>query len=370
MNIGWIVPGFQSDAADRCIPALTDLAHYVAREHRLTVYALQYPGREDSYRVGEVAVRSFKAGPPAGVPKLARLGPLARAVWALRREPYDLLHAFWAAEPALAGIAASRLSSKPLIVACMGGEPVYLPEIGYGAAGKRLDRAYLRLAVAGAQVITAGSGVQASLLKARFGPKVSPVVVPLGVDLARFSAPDKPLPDSPLILAVGSLLPVKGHARLIEAVAGLPQVRLRIVGGGPERENLQALINRLNLDAKVCLTGPVDPMLMVEEYAAADLLALPSYYESQCVALVEGLACGLPTVAAPVGLAPELLAAGKAGELAVDNSPAALAEAIARLLNRGQEWARLRIAARAAAESASLEVCAGRLLQLYKSLLQ
>lgn len=372
MKIIWIVPGFQSDATDRCIPALTDLAHRVVREHELKVFALQYPARQDCYRVGAVEVQSFRPGPPARVRKLARLIPLGRALQLIHREAGDVIHAFWAAEPALVGVAATRWRRRPLIVSCMGGEPVYLPQIGYGAAGKWLDRSYLRLAVGGAQVITAGSEGQAALLKARFGERISPVVMPLGVDLARFQAPvaGKPLSDFPLVLAVGSLLPVKGHANLIEAVARLPHLRLKIVGEGPERPRLQAMIEGLGLEERVCLAGAVEPELMPAEYAAADLLALPSYYESQCVALLEGLAGGLPVVAGPVGLAPSLLTGTKAGELAPDNSPTSLVLALERLLARREEWPRLCQVARAAAEGFSLDICADRLIRLYTALLE
>jgi glycosyltransferase involved in cell wall biosynthesis len=363
MKIIWIVPGFQSDAADRCIPALTDLAHRVAQDHSLKVFALQYPGRDDSYRVGRVRVRSFSR--TGG--KLARLGPLSRAMGEIWREPGDLVHAFWAAEPALVGLMGKIGHKRPLVVSCMGGEPVYLPEIGYGAAGKRLDRFYLKRAVAGATVITAGSETQASLLKKRF-PKLKPVVTPLGVDLTRFHPPapaGNPLPEKPLALAVGSLLPVKGHANLVEAVAKVPGLRLRIVGEGPERGRLEALLKKLGLAERVELAGEIDPENMPAEYAAADLLALPSYYESQCVALLEGLACGLPTVAAPVGLAPAILTDGRAGELTADNSAECLAEGIGRLLAHRNDFPRLREAAQAKAAEYSLEVCAGRTMRLY-----
>jgi glycosyltransferase involved in cell wall biosynthesis len=368
MKISWIVPGFQSDPNDRCIPALTDLAHRVAQEHELQVFALQYPGREDCYRIGRVQIRSFAAG---RLPRLGRVMPLARAIKAVASQPADLLHAFWAAEPALVGATAAKLSGRKLIAACMGGEPVYLSEINYGAANKALDRLYLQLAVRGANVLTAGSQVQADLLKAKFGKQVCPVVMPLGVDLSRFTAPKvgkQALPANPLVLAVGSLLPVKGHANLIKAVSRLPHLRLRIVGEGPGRATLQNLISELKLVGRVELAGAVPAESMPDEYQRADLLALSSYYESQCVALLEGLACGLPVVAAPVGIAPELLADSQAGELAQDNSPEALAAAITRLLARREEWAELQAEAVAAAAKVSLEVCAQRLSKLYSSL--
>ena len=79
LRLGWIVPGFQANAEDRCIPALTDLAHLIAAEHDLTVFALQYPGREDAYKIGNVKIRSFQPGPLASIPKLRQIGPFWRA---------------------------------------------------------------------------------------------------------------------------------------------------------------------------------------------------------------------------------------------------------------------------------------------------
>jgi glycosyltransferase involved in cell wall biosynthesis len=251
----------------------------------------------------------------------------------------------------------------------MGGEAVYLPQIGYGAAAKWLDRLYLRLARIGATRLTCGSEVLAQILTAHFGTALNPAVLPLGVDLTRFKSVPHSVGTSPLILAVGSLLPVKGHANLIEAVAQLPQVRLRIVGEGPTRPQLAHLINQLVLQERVELVGQLAPEDMPAAYAQADLLALPSFYESQCVALLEGLACSLPVVAAPVGLAPQILTDGRAGQLATDNSPLALAQALKKLLVRSEEWLQLGQAARIAATSYGLEQCSEGFLKLYASIL-
>jgi glycosyltransferase involved in cell wall biosynthesis len=372
MQISWIVPGFQSDATDRCIPALTDLAHQIAQKHRLTVYALQYPHRRDSYRVGQVEIHSFGTAQSGRIAKLKRVSSLFAALRTIQAQPGDLLHAFWAAEPALLGTLAAKLTRRKLIVSCMGGEAVYLPEIGYGAAQHRLDRLYLQAGVRGAARLTCGSEVLADLLTARFGNKVNPLVLPLGVDITKFNVSNvgtKVLSEHPLILAVGSLLPVKGHANLIRAVAEVPEVRLRIVGNGLERARLERLIADLGLQERVELAGQIAPEMMPAEYTRADLLALSSYYESQCVALLEGMACGLPVVAAPVGLAPQLLRDGAAGELASGNSPAELSRAIKNLLEKREDWAALSNAARLAASGYSLEKCSENFLELYRSIL-
>jgi glycosyltransferase involved in cell wall biosynthesis len=365
MKLAWIVPGFQNDPKDRCIPALTDLAHRVAQAHDLTVFALQYPGREDFYQIGRVKIRSFANGT---IPKLRRVAPILRAVRAIRRGNFEKVHAFWAAEPALVGV----LTRHPnLIVSCMGGEPASLPEINYGASLHRLDRFYIELAVKSAKTLTCGSNYQADLLKTRFPAlNLKPQICPLGIDVDRFSFTPKLIEPPYQFLAVGSLLPVKGHANLIRAFAQVrekvPAVQLKIAGEGAERQKLENLIRELSLEDTVTLWGAVPAPKMPEIYAQSHFFVLASYYESQCVALGEALACGLPAVAPPVGYAPELLADGNAGVLAQNNSSTALAEAILQMLERKAEWSNRQNAARQTAEKYNLENCTRRFLELYQ----
>lgn len=397
MRLAWIVPGFQASADDRCIPALTDLAHRVAERHDLTVFALQYPGRENAYKVGQVKIRSFRPGPPSAIPKLRQLGPFWRAYQSVqsedRRQPFELLQAFWAAEPALlAGWVRPGLAKQPpLVVSLMGGEVAALPEIGYGAVLRRLDRFYLGQAIRQADCLTTGSQTLANLLKARYPilqiENKQVKILPLGVDTARFIPVLAPAiectqAEAINILTVGSLLPVKGHANLLKAFVQVLQARpdlnlkLRIVGQGGCKLELEKFVSDAGLTERVTLAGSVPPEQMPGEYQKADLFVLPSYYESQCVALCEALASGLPIASAPVGLAPELIASAsresknesKIGELAESNQPSALAAALLRLLQRRHQWPTMSQAARQLAEEQlSLEICTERFLKVYET---
>lgn len=417
LRLAWIVPGFQANAQDRCIPALTDLAHGVAERHDLSVFALQYPGREDFYQVGSVKIHSFRAGPPANIPKLRQIGPFWRARQSLlaedKQQPFDLIHSFWAAEPGLlAGWTRPGLTKKPpLVVSIMGGEPVALPNIGYGAALHRLDRFYLTQSLRRADIVTVGSETLAGIISSKFTHRatlraeVQPLghpsgrssksgkraldighwildTLPLGVNLERFAPGNYSSADSPpetkiTILAVGSLLPVKGQANLIRAFKQVLQqqpeidLNLRIIGQGICNAELARLIAELNLGERVKLIGAVAPAQMPQEYRQAQIFALSSYYESQCVALCEAMASGLPVVSAPVGLAPELLREGRAGELADSNQPEVLAAALTRLLARRVEWPEMGRAARHIAEARlSLKVCTARFLDMYEAAIQ
>jgi glycosyltransferase involved in cell wall biosynthesis len=384
LRLAWITPSYQLDADDFWSPGLTALAHRLAEQHELVVYSLRSRGGREHFRIGRVEVHAFPAGPPAGVRKIERLGPLVRALATLfdsrgERRP-DVVHAVWATEPALAGAIAAPLLGRPLLLSSMGGEAASLASIGFGGARSVAGRALLGAGVTAACAITAGSRWHALVLQSRLGKAKPIVVMPLGVDVDRFCAASgsgpRALHSPPRVLAVGSLLPVKGHRMLVEALPILlprlpPELRglrLRIVGEGPERPALESLIARLGLGGRVELAGEIDHRAMPAEYSAADLLALSSHYESQCLALLEALACGLPVVSTAVGLAPDLLADGRAGELAGRMTCEGLASAIERLLVRRDEWSTFAASARKVAVPFAVERTTEKWVDLYRQL--
>ena len=176
------------------------------------------------------------------------------------------------------------------------------------------------------------------------GDKIS--VIPCGVDFHRFKPHDKPSArrqlgfsgDDFLVLYVGRYAPVKGLHRLLEAVGQLthlPKLRLVIIGGdGPHTPMLRQLQSKaadLNIQHRVTLAGRVEQKILPRYYSAADVLAVPSYYESFGLVPLEALACGTPVVATPVGAMEKIVNDGVTGYVAADSDPthfARLMEAI------------------------------------------
>lgn len=158
-----------------------------------------------------------------------------------------------------------------------------------------------------------------------------------GVDLDRFRPTDRAAAKAalgvagPLVASVGALMQRKGHALVIEAVAKLPGVALRIAGEGPERATLEVLIARLGVGDRVRLLGNRPHAEVAGLMAAADVFALASQREGLANVWVEALACGTPVVAMPVDGAPEAIDRPAAGRLA-EATPEAFAAAIAALL--------------------------------------
>lgn len=158
-----------------------------------------------------------------------------------------------------------------------------------------------------------------------------------GVDLTRFAPRDQRAEKAalgiagPLVVAVGALIPRKGHDIVIDAVAALPGVCLHIAGEGPERPKLAAQIARLGLGERVKLLGSVAHGDLPALLAAADVMALASSSEGLANAWVEALASGTPIVIPDAGGAAEVVTTPQAGRITARTAPA-FAAAIQELL--------------------------------------
>jgi D-inositol-3-phosphate glycosyltransferase len=172
-------------------------------------------------------------------------------------------------------------------------------------------------------------------------------VIPCGVDLDRFQPEDRTAarkrigagPEEKLLLYVGRLAPEKGLDRLIRAVAHLGHIsklRLIVVGGDgahdPARRRMMDLSRSCGIGGRVAFQGRVEQSELPRFYSAADLLALPSSYESFGMVALEALACGTPVAATRVGAMEQLLRDPGSGRLAQDLRPASLAAAIEGVL--------------------------------------
>ncbi|HEU6453785.1 MAG TPA: glycosyltransferase [Gemmatimonadaceae bacterium] len=161
--------------------------------------------------------------------------------------------------------------------------------------------------------------------------------------------------DELLLVAVGNLYPVKGHAVLLRALGELRRSgvvadvrwRLAIAGRGEEEEKLRALATEEGLAERVTLLGfrsDVPDIL-----AAADLFVMPSLSEGLPLALVEAMAAALPVVVSDVGGVSEVAVAGREAILVPPGDVARLAEGVSTLLSDPAARAALGAAARARA---------------------
>ena len=152
----------------------------------------------------------------------------------------------------------------------------------------------------------------------------------------------------PVAVAAGRLVPKKGFDVLLDAIARVRQVRdirLTILGEGPERGALERDVARRGLRDVVELAGFVDNPFA--RLARADLFVLPSLAEGMPNALIEAMACGCPVVATDCPSGPrEILRGGRDGRLVAPGDPSALAAAILEILASPPDRSLLRARAR------------------------
>jgi glycogen(starch) synthase len=165
-------------------------------------------------------------------------------------------------------------------------------------------------------------------------------VIPAGFDQSEFSGiPSRARRDgAATILFVGRLdAAQKGLEPLVRAMALLSPnlgAHLRLVGedwGG--KEPALALARTLGIADRVTFVGAVSRADLLGEYASADLLVLPSLFDSFPVVVVEAMAAGLPVVATRVGGVPEIVGEGETGLLVPPGDPDRLAEALLVVLS-------------------------------------
>ncbi len=147
----------------------------------------------------------------------------------------------------------------------------------------------------------------------------------------------------PVVLSVGRLKAPKDFSTLVKAMALLPRdsCRLRVAGDGPERAALSEEIEQFGLGNSIELLGDRDDVS--ELLREASLFVLSSRSEGMPMSVLEAMATGVPVVASAVGGIPELVAGEESGLLVDPGDSAALAAAIARVIDDAE--IRLRFAA-------------------------
>ncbi len=183
-------------------------------------------------------------------------------------------------------------------------------------------------------------------------------VVPPGVDLGLFRPIDPGVaraalgqdPDHRMILFVGRMDPIKGLDTLLKAMAIVvrhdPRWRdnacLCLVGGDrldrPDRvegelARIARLRTELGLDDVVTFLGPQAQTALPSYYSAAQVVVVPSRYETFGLVALEAMACGTPVIASNVGGLTSLVKDGRTGYLVPDGDPEAMAARLIPLLD-------------------------------------
>ncbi|MEO0082323.1 MAG: glycosyltransferase family 4 protein [candidate division WOR-3 bacterium] len=203
-------------------------------------------------------------------------------------------------------------------------------------------------------------------------------VIPNGVDTVRFSpsAGSEPrLGNRPSILYVSRIDRRKGLAVLLRAMPAVlrhePDVRLFVVGSGPDEPRCRKLGRRLGIEHAVEYCGFVQPDELPSWYSGCTVFCAPALGpESMGIILVEAMACGRPVVASRICGYDEVITHDKTGLLFPVGNHDALAPMLVSLLGSAEFRQRLGQTAHRAAQEYSWPLIAGRIEQVYQQVVR
>lgn len=358
-HLAQVLPRLARDGFEIAVHTLTGRGALAPVLEKAGVRVIAPPGSEKGSKSGGFAARALRA---------ARAGlSLARF---LRSWKPDIVHFFLpeaylvGAPIALAVSSAKRVVSRRSLNDYQAKHP----------ALARLERALhgrMRASLGNSAAVTAQ-------LIAEGAPAARVHLIRNGIDLARFERPRArdavraelgAAPDAVAIACVANLIPYKGHADLIDALARLPgDPPWELWCAGRDDGIGASLAERAaGLGGRVKFLGARDDV--PDLLAAADIGVLASHEEGFPNAVLEAMAARLPVVATSTGGIPEAVDDGRTGLLVPVRGPAELGAALALLIGDARLRRAMGDAGRARVEAEfALDACAAAYARLYRSL--
>lgn len=169
-------------------------------------------------------------------------------------------------------------------------------------------------------------------------PQTEFMLIPNGVETARFKPIDRAPNPKVKILFIGRLIPRKGFQRVVRA---LPKLRtlakypfeIEVVGSGAARQHLDVLAEELGVADLIRYVGTVSYDELEKSYQYADIFVLTSLSEGMPSVILEAMGCGLPIIASDVGGNNEIVSEGKNGFLIKGDDVDLIAQRLASLIN-------------------------------------
>jgi glycosyltransferase involved in cell wall biosynthesis len=302
---------------------------------------------------GDMAYLAHELGlEPVIVPELGReisllddFKSLAALIRLMRRVRPHIVHTH-TAKAGFLGRLAAFLSGVPVIV------HTYHGHVFHSYFSPLKTRIFIVLeqltALVTDAILTISGILKRDLLALHIAPAEKIYIIPLGLNLSPLSRAGTGCgtfrselgysADTPLVVIVGRLVPVKNHDLFLVAAQqvalAMPAVRFVVVGDGERRTELEALTSQLGLADVVCFTGWRRDLPII--YADTSVLVLTSHNEGTPVSILEAMAAGVPVVATAVGGVPDVLMDGRLGTLVPPDDPDAVARAILTALRAGE----------------------------------
>jgi glycogen(starch) synthase len=248
----------------------------------------------------------------------------------LREREFDLAHFYFALPTGLlAGYWRAR-TGLPYIVSLRGSDVPNYDRSPVLRIFHKLLHPVSRRILTEAKAVIANSAALRDLALRTF-PDVEIDVITNGVCARSFHPSEERRPNDVVrVISVARLIKRKGLEDALNALAAMKarNVELHLVGLGPQMQKIERLAEQLGIADRVVFRGHLRGEELARAYRESDVFLLPSLSESFSMALLEGMASGLPVVATRIGGIPELVEDGVNGLLVPAHAPDRLADAL------------------------------------------
>lgn len=293
-HIVWVTPGFAArEQDDAAMPTLQNLAMEFMRSHpevKLTIVSLHFPLKESEYFWNGIKVHCL-GGANVGYPLRFLLWRKARRkLRAIHHETkIDLVHSFWYSESALLADQFAAAFHVPHVCSVMGQDV-------------RPENRYFRL-LRNRNFFTVGISARSSELFHTSGGKKVDTIIPMGIEPIHFN---DDVGKSIDIIGVGSLSAVKRYDKFLDIIAMVaatfPDVKVELVGDGPELQSLEAKAKESGLSSTIRFAGKLTRKDALNEMRKSRILLHTSEMEGMGYIFPEAAACSCYIASTPVGI--------------------------------------------------------------------
>jgi len=293
-----------------------------------------------------------------------------KAFWEMKKIQCDIFHIEWIYPDAFAVVNFARKKGIKTIGVVHGNEAIEY--FGPVKRRKKYSEVFARLD----HIIVVSKDLKVKLVNDYLVDPQKISIILNGVDVKKFPLKEKKLArqelkvpvDCSLGVCVARLSDEKNLQILIQAVAKLEQESpiIYIVGDGPLRKKLEALVESLEIQDKIKLVGAVPHEDVATWLNAAVFFYLPSQREGCPVVVHEALACGVPVIATSVGAIPDLIKDDRYGLLCEPDSVSAFADIMKKAMS--MNWDRKAISTYG--RQFTWDKMARETVKIYKSILK
>lgn len=264
-----------------------------------------------------------------------------------RSHKYEFINTHFAVPTGPLGVHISKKFKTPNILSLHGGD-IYDPTKKFSPHKWLIFRLCIKYVLNHSDYVIAQSGNTKENAQKYYHSKKTIQIIPLPYQKVEFDAASREImglnASDTYLISVGRLVRRKGYDYLLQAMAKInkPNLKLIILGEGPEKDNLEKIIKENGLEDKVIMPGFVSENKKFQYLNCSDIYVLSSVHEGFGIVLQEAMQVGLPIVSTNYGGQVDIVKENENGILVENRSAAALAQGINRLINNKELMHKMR----------------------------